>query len=187
MKKNIFDAIDFANKVHWGQFRKSSSVPKMVHLIGVMNILLENNYDNEIAIAGLLHDSLEDTSLTKEDLKLRFGVRVASLVEGASENDKSKSWEERKNQTIEYLKTAPIDVCVIVCADKIDNFRFTRRVYEKIGDEVWLRFNRGKEQQKWYFQSIVKILKKRLTSSSSKLLVKELEKEVNFVFKNNRK
>lgn len=174
----LFEAISFANQVHNGQFRKQTRVPEFAHVLNVMQILLEADTSLDIAIAGVLHDTLEDTDTTDKDVIKKFGVHVAELVKGASEEDKALPWEERKQKTIDGLKTAPEEVLYIVCADKIDNLRFTNREYKRIKGKVWKRFNRGEKYQRWYFQSLYKVLKSRLKKKPGSLLVKDLEKEI---------
>ena len=95
------DAKNFAIDAHDGQRRKSDkSKPMIIHPINVANILNEYGFDENVVAAGYLHDTVEDTKVTLDDLKNSFGEDIASLVEGASEPDKSLSWEERKKHTI---------------------------------------------------------------------------------------
>ena len=103
--KNILKAAEFAVRAHMKQVRKGTDIPYVVHPLGVGRILSENKCPDECIIAGILHDTLEDTDITYEDLKEEFGVEVADIVKGASEPDKSDTWENRKKHTIEYLKT----------------------------------------------------------------------------------
>ena len=94
-------AKSFAITAHIGQIRKSDKEkPKIIHPINVANILQEYNFDDNVIAAGYLHDVIEDTNYTKEDLLKSFGEDVVSLVLGATEEDKSLSWEERKQETI---------------------------------------------------------------------------------------
>ena len=107
-----------------------------------------------------------------------FGAKIAKIVEGSSEPDKSLPWKERKEHTIEFLKTASDEVRAIVCADKLHNIRSIIRDYEEVGEEVWKRFNAGKEQQKWYYTNVVESLGTQSTFD----LLKELQKEVDRLF-----
>lgn len=182
MSGKIFEAIEFANQIHQGQYRKSTQIPELVHLVGVMTILIKAGCSEEVVIAGLLHDSLEDTATTARELEEKFGADVAKLIVGASEEDKSKPWEERKQETVDYLKKASIKVCLIVTADKLDNIIFTKEEYLRIGDKVWERFNRGKDKQRWYFESITQVLQQRLNAEPGKTLTKRLDSEVKFLF-----
>jgi len=154
--KLVFKAIKFATKAHSGQFRKGTRVPYIVHPLGVGKILIEYNCPEEVVIAGILHDTIEDTSVTIKDIGLHFGKNVERIVEGASEPNRADTWKNRKKHTIEYLKTAPNDVLLVACADKLDNIRAIKEDYEQIGNKLWTRFNRPKKDQKWYYQSLAR-------------------------------
>ena len=84
----IFEAIRFAAEAHSGQYRKGTNIPYISHLINVMKILCENNCKEEIIVAGVLHDVLEDTPVKVEELEANFGTEVAFLVIGATETEK---------------------------------------------------------------------------------------------------
>jgi len=148
-------AIDFAALAHKGKDRKGTDIPYISHPYGVGVILLQAGCEEEVVVAGILHDTVEDTPVTIDDIRELFGERVASIVWGCSEPDKSLPWEERKRHTLEYLKTAPLDVRMVTCADKLHNIRSMSAEYEIIGDKLWERFNRGKEAQEWYYRGIV--------------------------------
>jgi (p)ppGpp synthase/HD superfamily hydrolase len=171
-------ALQIASKNHKGQYRKNTDIPYITHPVAVGMMLLKSGYSEEIVAAGILHDTVEDTPLTLDEIKWEFGPKIAELVEGSSEPDKSLSWKDRKEHTIEFLKTASEDVRAVVCADKLHNIRSIMRDYEQVGDEVWSRFNAGKEQQKWYYTNIVESLG---VQSSFDLLI-ELRKEVDKLF-----
>src|ERR1043165_5018773 len=102
--------IEVAAKAHSGQFRKGTDIPYIAHPYAVGMILARAGCAEEMIAAGILHDTVEDTDLTLEYIKETFGERVAAIVEGCSEPDKSATWEERKRHTIEYLRTAPWEV-----------------------------------------------------------------------------
>ena len=178
----IFRALEFAAKAHRGQYRKGTKIPYLIHPLGVAKILIELGFDETVVVAGVLHDTVEDTKTQIEDIRREFGDDVAEIVKGASEPDKTKPWKDRKEHTIEYLITAPRDVLVVMCADKIDNARTTGEDIECEGESVWQRFNRPKKDQEWYYKSILKILKSRLTDEKGKKLVKLLKYEVNNLF-----
>ncbi len=153
MSLRIHEAIEFATIKHGNQKRKGTDIPYIVHPMEVMQILTENDCDENIIVAGILHDTLEDTETEIEEIKEKFGNRVAELVACESE-DKSKTWEERKQATIEHLMHCPDDVAVCCLGDKLSNLRSIYYDYLKIGDKVWERFRRGKEKMKWYYLSI---------------------------------
>lgn len=151
-------AIEFAAYAHRNQFRKGSEIPYISHPFGVAMILLEAQCKEEVVMAGLLHDTLEDTDTTDEDIRSRFGEEVLRLVQGASEPDKSLSWEARKEHTLEFLKSADLSTRQLSCADKLHNLRSVRRDFAVLGDEVWNKFKRGYDKQKWYYVNLVESL-----------------------------
>jgi len=151
----IDQAIEFAAKAHYSQFRKGTDIPYISHPYGVGMILLQAGCEEDAVIAGILHDTLEDTDTTEEDLLKNFGPTVLEIVKGCSEPDKQASWEDRKKHTIEYLKHAPLTIRQVACADKIHNLRSIKRDIATIGETVWGKFKRGKEFQKWYYTELV--------------------------------
>lgn len=157
-------------------------MPYIVHPIGVAKLLIEHDCPEEVVIAGILHDTVEDTSVTRAELLDEFGEKVAHLVEGASEADKRDVWENRKQQFIESLKTADEEVLLVVCADKVDNIRSIREDYAKMGEAVWARFSRPKEKQGWYFRAVINTLGPRLTENPGRSLLKQLQEEVQNIF-----
>ncbi len=147
-------ALYFAAQAHDGQRRKGTDVPYIVHPVSVAMRLLKIAADEKAVAGALLHDTLEDTSTTYDDLSGVFGKDIADIVADCSECDKSKSWEERKQHTIDKIKTQPLIVRLIECSDKLDNCTSMIEEYRKYGDEAWARFKRGFEDQKWYFTSL---------------------------------
>lgn len=146
-------AIHFATSKHAGQLRKGTTVPYIVHPLETMNILRAMNADTNLLIAGLLHDTVEDTDTTTEEIAELFGADVAALVGGHSE-DKSKTWNERKTHAIEELAKASWRMKMLVMADKVSNLRSMWADYCELGDELWTRFNASKEKQAWYYSGI---------------------------------
>ena len=149
----------FAIDAHEGQRRKSDKEkPMVIHPINVANILNEYGFDENVVAAGYLHDTVEDTSVTLDDIKAKFGDDIASLVEGASEPDKSLSWEERKQHTIDTIKTLDLRHKAVICADKISNLEDLRILFEIKGEYDFSAFKRGFEDQKWYYTEVYKSL-----------------------------
>ncbi|WP_462408629.1 HD domain-containing protein [Neobacillus sp. Marseille-QA0830] len=174
----IDNALQFAAKAHAGQCRKGTDIPYISHPAAVGMLLLKAGYSDHLVAAGILHDTVEDTPVTLEDISQEFGPEIAAIVEGCSEPNKSHSWEQRKQHTIEFLKSASHDIKAVACADKLHNIRSISDDFLQNGEEVWTRFKRGKDQQKWYYTNIVKSLK----HEGSFPLAEELEKEVNQLF-----
>lgn len=152
---NIKDkAKEFAIKAHEGQFRKLSGNPVILHPIMVGEILESFGFDEEIITAGYLHDTVEDTSITIEDIENNFGSRVAKLVSYATEPDQSLSWEERKQHTINVVKTNSIEDIAVILADKISNIECLVEELQLQGLSVFNVFKRGAESQLWYFEGV---------------------------------
>lgn len=142
-----------------GQKRKGSGLPYIVHPMEVWQILRNNNCSTVVQIAGLLHDTLEDTDATPEEIKEKFGADVLALVQTESE-DKSKSWKERKQATLDALEKASTETKQVCCADKLSNCLAQLYDYNQIGDALFERFNKQStpELQGWYYKGIVKAL-----------------------------
>ena len=179
----ISDAIEFAWEAHSSQTRKGSSIPYINHPLRVALTLIQLGCSDEIVSAGILHDTVEDTSVTLKDIELKFGKYVAELVSGASEPDKSDTWEHRKEHTIEYLKVAPIEIVCITFADKLDFIRSIHVDQERIGEAVWDVLNRPKEQQRWLMQELYKAFSSRVKDGLDFKLVAEFKSEIDAVLK----
>lgn len=154
---SISKAIEFSAKAHDGHFRKGSKIPYITHPFEVAKILGEtvDSEENEALIcAGLLHDTVEDTDTSLETIRREFGEAVAELVASDSE-DKLLPWEKRKQNTIDFLKNrATREMQMLACADKLANLRSVKEDYERIGEEVWDIFVRGKKKQAWYYKGV---------------------------------
>ena len=153
-KNQIEEAIEIAAEAHQGQYRKGTDTPYITHPYAVGLILMEAGCTEAVIIAGILHDTVEDTDLTLEFIRERFGDAIANIVDGCSEN-KALRWRARKTERIESLKTASPEVCTVTCADKLHNLRTIISEYNRIGDAVWDRFHGGVEDQAWYYRSIL--------------------------------
>jgi (p)ppGpp synthase/HD superfamily hydrolase len=176
---NLIDrALHIAAAAHEGQYRKNTTIPYIAHPAAVGFILQKAGYSEELVAAGILHDTVEDTELTLEDIEREFGTKVAKIVEGCSEPDKSLSWEERKEHTIQYLRTAPEEIRVVACADKLHNVRSIFEDVERTGETVWTRFKRGREQQAWYYRNVII----SLGAQSTFPLLDELKAEADRLF-----
>ncbi len=184
----ITKAIEFAIDKHGDDVRKGSTIPYYTHPIAVMNFLMMEKCSDEIVIAGVLHDTLEDTGdsykETYDEIVELFGIQVADLVKAESEpenlkknSDEKESWKERKTHTIEHLKEASKDVKMICCADKLHNI-ISIKDDISLGVDVWAKFNSSKENIKWYYESIVEVLQEL----SEVRIYKMLKVEVNNVF-----
>jgi GTP pyrophosphokinase len=149
----------FAAEKHAGQARKASTIPYIAHLMGVASLVLEAGGDEDLAIAALLHDVVEDCGgapMLKE-VRRRFGKRVAKVVDGCTDADTypKPPWRERKEDYIRHLRTADADTRLVSAADKLNNVRSVLADYREVGESVWSRFNGGREGTLWYYQALL--------------------------------
>lgn len=149
-------AITYATGKHDGQRRKVDDLPYIAHPYRVAMLLKDYNCPNHVVIAGLLHDIVEDTNGTFTELTNLFGDEVTTLVRYVTELDKNKSWEERKQHSIDKIKHAPLEAKLITCADKVDNLQSILDGEIMHGPSMWFQFSRGKADQQWYYQKMYK-------------------------------
>ncbi|WP_422123285.1 HD domain-containing protein [Planococcus sp. X10-3] len=179
MSQLIDNATRFAAVKHDGQYRKGTNIPYITHPLGVAMILLEEKQPQKVVVAALLHDTLEDTDATEEELFKNFGEDILMLVKSASEPDKSLSWELRKQRTIDVLPYHSTDELYLILADKLHNLRSIQADVQKQGESTWNRFNRGKRDQSWYYMGILNALKDRKREIP---LIRKLEEEAMALF-----
>ena len=152
-------ALVFAIQAHMGQVRKSEpDKPMIMHPMGVGQLLEKFGYDDNVVAAGYLHDVVEDTKYTIQDIEREFGKDIADLVMSASEPNKLLLWEDRKRHTIEEAKKLPLRNKLVICADKINNLEDLFLKFEKNGERDFSAFKRGEESQRWYYTSIYESL-----------------------------
>lgn len=168
-KNQIEEAIEVAAEAHQGQYRKGTRTPYITHPYAVGFILMEAGCSEAVIIAGILHDTVEDTDLTLGFIQEHFGEYVAGIVDGCSEN-KALRWRARKTERIEALRRASPEVCTVTCADKLHNLRTIISEYDVIGDAVWERFHGGVEDQAWYYRSVLGAISERDTSLQNSLM-----------------
>lgn len=149
----------FAAEKHARQARKASTIPYLAHLMGVASLVLEFGGDEDMAIAGLLHDVVEDCGgepMLKE-VRRRFGVRVASIVDGCTDSYVTPKlpWRERKENYIRRLKTADAQTRLVSAADKLNNIRSILADYRQLREQIWARFNGGREGTLWYYRTLL--------------------------------
>lgn len=175
-----YEAIQLAIKAHDKQFRKLDGDIYAAHPLEVGIILASNNYDSDIIIAGILHDTVEDTYVTLEEIAFQFGDHVRYLVAGCSEDDKSLPWKDRKLSALDTVgNCGDIGVKLIFCADKISNIKSIIRYKENSSDsDLWSKFNAGFEDQKWYYTQSLRIL----SDLKDTKIYKELKESIDIVF-----
>ena len=152
-------AAEYAAVAHRDQLRKSPqlAIPYFHHPVMVGLILQRAGFDDEVVAAGILHDVLEDTPVTYDELVAEFGPRVADLVDLVSEEDKTLPWETRKDSHLERLRAASADHKAIAAADKIHNVWSILRSVRR-GEDIWAQFKRGRAQQIERFDRMVRVL-----------------------------
>jgi GTP diphosphokinase / guanosine-3',5'-bis(diphosphate) 3'-diphosphatase len=155
----ISKAITFATIVHEKQKRKGSNIPYIFHPLEAGSIVSEMVSDEELIVAAILHDTVEDANVDIRTITEHFGERVGVLVAAQSEN-KDLSWKERKSHTIEFLKECSDEgIKIVTLADKLANARSLKRDYLVLGEAVWDRFNvKEKALHGWYYNGLVDCL-----------------------------
>jgi Guanosine polyphosphate pyrophosphohydrolases/synthetases len=156
----LFDkAAIFAVKAHKDTERRGKGFPYIIHPMEAAEIVAEITSDPEILAAAVLHDTVEDTDITLDDLRREFGDRVADLVESESEPEEQKDldWRSRKMAAIEKMKTSTRDEKIVAIGDKLSNMRAIWRDYNVIGDKLWDRFHApgGKADHAWRYRQIL--------------------------------
>jgi (p)ppGpp synthase/HD superfamily hydrolase len=159
----LSSALAYAERVHAGVMRKDTNIPYVTHVMGVSVMVLEAGGTEDEAIAGLLHDTLEDggdpDGIRSHILK-EFGARVLEIVEAMSDatpgaGEKKAPWRPRKEAYIAHLSHCDDAGVHRVClSDKLYNLRATNDDFDEIGDPVWKRFRTGPDEQLWYYSSL---------------------------------
>ena len=159
-------AIAFAAEAHVGQRRKGSKLPYIVHPMEAASICATMTEDEEVLAAAVLHDTIEDTPTTKEDLENHFGPRVTELVLSQSEDKRegqpaSATWKVRKEESIEHMRsTDDLQAKMLYLSDKLSNIRSVYRDLERDGDPFWNKFHQNDPiEQSWYYLTISELLK----------------------------
>lgn len=180
MTPKIQKAITKASILHHSQKRKGDGSPYIIHPYSVAFILAGYTNDENIIVAGLLHDVLEDVKgYTAEDMEKDFGNKITQIVKEVSEDkdpndskEKSKAtWQKRKEKYLENLRNGSFEAMMVSCADKIHNLLSMLDAYKKRGDSMWEDFNAPTDKKIWFYREVLNILKEKLDNE----IVKELE------------
>jgi (p)ppGpp synthase/HD superfamily hydrolase len=180
------DAFAYANAVHRSQRRKGAGIPYVSHLLAVAGIVLETGGDEDEAIAALLHDAPEDQGghPQLEQIRARFGGRVAAIVEGCSDSLEVEPWakEEWRARKERYhdnaRQTTDSSVLLVSAADKLHNARATLADLQRVGPGVWDRFTGAREGTIWNYETLLK-----LYAGSSDPRVRQLAAELDPIVK----
>ena len=178
-------AIVFAVRSHAGTERRGKGFPYIVHPMEAVEIVATMTRDQELLAAAVLHDTVEDTDTTVEQIRTEFGDRIASLVasesdivvDGCSEED---SWHARKQAAIDRLARASHDAKIVALGDKLSNMRAIARDYAQQGDALWNLFHvKDRKEHEWHYRGLADSLRELQDSFA----YKEFEQLINQVFK----
>lgn len=178
-------AIIFAVNAHHNSERRGKGFPYIVHPMEAVEIVATITPDQELLAAAALHDTIEDTDVTVEDICREFGDRIADLVhaesdqftEGVSEED---SWHDRKQAAIDRLRNASHDAKIVAMGDKLSNMRAIWRDYQIQGDELWKIFHvKDKASHEWHYRGLAD----SLSELSDTFAYQEFLRLLNDVFK----
>ncbi len=157
-------AMKYAAVAHKGMTRKGTDFPYIFHPMEAAMIASTVTDDPEIIASAALHDVVEDTQYTIDDIESEFGSRIASIVGHESEDKRpdlppSESWDIRKREFLDDLRTAPYEARIVTLADKLSNMRSISDDFAVLGDALWGRFNqKDPARHGWYYTSIAEIL-----------------------------
>lgn len=179
------EALLYAAELHRTQVRKGTTIPYLAHLVGVSSLVLEAGGDEDQAIAGLLHDAIEDQGhqTSYDEIARRFGDRVAGIVLACSHSeyggeeptDPGERCRWRREQYLAHLETASLDVLMVSRADKLHNARAIVLDLDDHGDAVWSRFRTGAEGQLWYYTGLAKIFTRHIPGPQTRALTSAVD------------
>ena len=172
------EALSYAAQVHRDQRRKGTQVPYVTHLLAVAAIVGKNGGTEEEVVAALLHDAPEDQGGEDrlQDIRDRFGDEVAGIVAGNTDTfeDPKPPWRERKERYVARIAHEPESVRLVSAADKLHNARSILAGLRSVGDELWQRFNGGRDGTLWYYRALVEAFE----TAGSNPVVEELDRVV---------
>ncbi|MGY1728085.1 HD domain-containing protein [Geodermatophilus sp. SYSU D01062] len=170
------EALAYASEHHRNQLRKGSRVPYLTHLMSVSALVLEHGGGEDQAIAGLLHDAVEDApkgtgGAVLAEIRSRFGDDVADIVRACSDGldadgNRSGTWAERKRPYVAGLDDKSLDALLVTAADKTHNGLCIAADVRRYGPQFWLTFNASRDELLWYYTSVERAVAERLPGSS---------------------
>ena len=186
MMNILEEAIIYATIMHQGKVRKFKATPFILHPLEVAQILSTMTDDPEVITAGILHDIVESTDGTLEEIEKRFGGRVAFLVSSETEDvypdeEKSATWQRRKEGSLRSLQgSEDIGVRMISLANTLANIRSLAQMYSENGEELWQKLHQSDPaMQCWYYRSVAEALELSLNKTGA---FKELIKHINYIW-----
>ena len=177
-------AILFAVRAHAGTERRGKGYPYIVHPLEAVGIVASMTSDQELLAAAALHDTVEDTDVTVEQIREEFGDRVASLVAAESDDlpegiPEEETWHARKQAAIDRLAKASRDAKMVALGDKLSNMRAIARDYALKGDELWKIFHvKNRKDHEWHYRGLADALREL----DDTFAFKEFESLINQVF-----
>jgi (p)ppGpp synthase/HD superfamily hydrolase len=151
-------AFRYAAEKHYGQTRKQSAVPYLSHLMAVASLVLEAGGDEDMAIAALLHDVVEDCGGMPRlrEIRKKFGPRVARIVEGCTDSfgEPKPEWAERKKDYLREVQHAGAETRLVSASDKLHNVRTILADYRQHGEAIWTRFTGKRDGTLWYYRAL---------------------------------
>ena len=178
-------AFRYAAEKHDGQTRKQSAVPYLSHLMAVASLVLEAGGDEDMAIAALLHDVVEDCGGMPRlrEIRKQFGPRVSKIVEGCTDSfgEPKPEWVERKKDYLREVKHAGVETRLVSASDKLHNVRTILADYRQHGEAIWTRFTGKREGTLWYYRALSDEYRRRSPNRNTRELeiaVAQLEQAV---------
>ncbi|AJE33015.1 hypothetical protein B842_05830 [Corynebacterium humireducens NBRC 106098 = DSM 45392] len=165
LTRRLMRAMNDAAVHHRDHVRKGSGIPYVAHLYAVMHLVAQHTGDEDILIAALFHDTLEDVpeAYSAAEMRADYGDRVTDLVLHLSKDDSLSGWQERADAYLAHLEHhAPPEAVLISCADKLHNLMSILDDHAAQGETLWGRFNSGKERQQWWYGEMHRVVGKRL-------------------------
>jgi (p)ppGpp synthase/HD superfamily hydrolase len=158
------EALEYAAWLHKTQIRKGTEIPYIAHPVAVSITALQYGATEDEAIAGLLHDAIEDQNqegLTQVEILEKFGANVLAIVEGCTDATQTPKppWRQRKERYIESLAHKSNSIRLVSACDKLHNAQAILKDYQAIGDDLWQRFTGGKVGTLWYYRALVDAFK----------------------------
>lgn len=180
MYTELEEAIHFVFLAFNNQKRIKEDINLTFHSISVATMLLEEKCDYDTILIGLLHDILEDTNYTYNDLKNKFGIKVADNVLLLSEKNEISDFKTRKKEFITRISEAADNIILVEIADKLHNLLSDYELYQKNGQNALATLNTTYEMNKWYYLEMLKLFERRITNSN---LLNRYKAIVNIYFK----
>lgn len=177
-------AIIFAVRAHAGTERRGKGFPYIVHPMEAVEIVATMTSDQELLAAAALHDTVEDTYVTIEQIRTEFGERVASFVAVESDEphqrrDSVENWRARKQAAIDRIASASHDAKIVALGDKLSNMRAIARDYAQQGDALWDLFHaKDPKDHEWHYRGLADALSELCDT----VAYKEFEELINQVF-----